>query len=128
MDTTNPSLSQLHQLLSNHSQEADDIKNDLEKARLLLTSCDQRLHKLVGGPAQKEGQKSLRVFVKNVLNSSNEPLTIKEIAELVLEAGYNTSSSKNFRNIVQQTIMNDAEFKRKTKPKTRPARYALEEV
>ena len=125
---TQPSLSDLQQLLSNRSAEADGIKTDLEQARQLLASCDARLAKLVGGPVQKEMQKSLRIFIKNVLNSSNEPLTVKDIAELVLEAGYKTSSAKNFRNIVQQCLLNDSEFKRKTKPKTRPARYALEEV
>ena len=123
----NPSLSQLQQLLSNRSQEADNIKSDVEKARELLTSCDQRLQKLVGGLSQKDTQKSLRVFIKNVLNGSNEPLTVKEIMDLVLENGYKTSSTKNFRNIVQQCIINDTEFKRRTKPKTRPSRYALEE-
>lgn len=128
MDTNNLSLSQLQQLLSNRSQEAEGIKSDLEKARELLASCDQRLQKLVGGTSQKEVQKPLRIFIKNVLNSSNEPLTVKEIMNLVLENGYKTNSTNNFSNIVQQAILNDAEFKRKTKPKTRPARYALEEV
>lgn len=123
----NPSLSQLQQLLTNRSTEAETIKRDLDSARQLLASCDVRLAKLVGGPPQANMQKSLRIFVKNVLNASNEPLTVKEITELVLEAGYKTASSKNFRNIVQQCLLNDSEFKRKTKPKTRPARYALEE-
>jgi len=112
--------------LTHHSHEAESIKSDIDKARSLLASCDQRLAKLIGG-ALKE-QKPLKIFVKNVLNSSNEPLTVKEIAEFVLEAGYKTTSGKNFRNIVQQVLIGDAEFKRKTKPKTRPARYALEEV
>lgn len=124
----NPSLSQLQQLLTNNSGEAASIKIDLEKARQLIQSCDQRLVKLVGGPFHKESQKPLKIFVKNVLNNTNEPLTVKEIVELVLEAGYKTTSGKNFRNIVQQALTNDAEFKRKTKPKTRPARYAFEEV
>lgn len=84
---------------------------------------------MVGGPSQKDvQQKPLKIFIKNVLNNANEPLTVKEIAEFVLESGYKTTSSKNFRNIVQQAIINDAEFKRKTKPKTRPARYTFEEV
>lgn len=121
-----PSLSQLQALLTNRSSEADNIKADLDKARSLLDSCYARLAKLVGGT--KEGQKSLKTFIKGVLNSSNEPLTVREIAEFVLEAGYKTTSAKNFRNMVQQALITDAEFKRKTRPKTRPARYAVEEV
>lgn len=124
----NPSLSQLQELLTNRSDDAVSIKADLEKARELLASCDQRLTKLVGSSSHKDAQKPLKIFIKNILNNANEPLTVKEIAELVLENGYKTTSGKNFRNIVQQSLINDAEFKRKTKPKTRPARYAFEEV
>ncbi len=121
MESNIPSLTKLQ-------SEADSIRTDLNKATELLTSCNERLNRIVGDAPQKGPQKALRMFIKNVLNTSNEPLTVREITELVLEAGYKTSSTKNFRNIVQQTLINDAEFKRKTKPKTRPARYALEEV
>lgn len=124
----NLSLSELQQHLSDRSTEAEGIRADLNKANELLASCNERLNKLVGNSSPKETQKSLRAFIKRVLNSSNEPLTVREIAEFVLEAGYKTSATKNFRNIVQQTLINDAEFKRKTKPKTRPSRYALEEI
>lgn len=124
----NPSLSQLQSLLTSRSEDAVSIKADLDKVRELLASCDARLTKLVGGPSHRDSQKPLKIFIKDILNNANEPLTVKEIAELVLENGYKTTSGKNFRNIVQQAIINDAEFKRKTKPKTRPARYAFEEV
>lgn len=124
------SLSQLQQLLNARSQEAEDIKSDLEQAKALIASCDNRLSKICGTTMSHKGgvQKPLKIFVKNVLNTSNEPLTVREIAELVLEAGYKTASVKNFRNIVQQVLLADAEFKRKTRPKARPARYSLEEV
>jgi hypothetical protein len=122
-------LNQLQQGLTSNREEAESIKSDLDKAKELLASCDNRLQILFGEQkVENQGQKPLRVWIKNILNNSNEPLTVKEIAELVLEAGYKTSSKQNFRNIVQQTIMNDSEFRRRTKPKLRPARYALEEV
>lgn len=125
-----PNLSDLQKLLTNHSTEAEGIKADLEKARNLLSSCDERLQKLLGPtapPVKAEPQKPLKWFVKDVLNKSNEPLTIKEVADLVLAAGYKTAStSENFRSIVAQALANDAEFKRKTRAKTRPVRYAYE--
>ena len=124
----NLTLQQLQDLLLSHTEEMKDIKSDFSKAKELLASVDERLRKLCGVEEEKEEEKKpLRVWVKSVLNNANEPLTVKEIAELVLEAGYKTTSKQNFRNIVQQTILNDSEFRRKTKPKLRPARYAVEE-
>lgn len=125
-------LNQLQQILSTNAAEAAAIKSDLDKAKefqqksqQLLSSCDERLQKLVGAPQPKK-QKSLKDVIRDVLNSSNEPLTVKEICELVLESGYKTVS-KNFSNVVYQAIVQAAEFKRKTRPKTKPARYALDE-
>lgn len=131
---TQPSLADIQKLLATHSTEAESIKSDLNKARNLLSSCDERLEKLLGQavPAKDEPQKPqnpqkpLKWFVKDVLNKSNQPLTIKEVAALVLEAGYKTAStSENFRSIVAAALANDAEFKRKTRAKTRPIRYAV---
>ena len=122
-----PSLNELQELLSSRYQEVDDIKADLQKANELITSCNERLNNLIGQPAAKAPQKSLRMFIKDILGNTNEPLTVKEISELVLEAGYKTNATTNFRSMVQQAILKDAEFKRRTKPKTRPARYGLED-
>jgi hypothetical protein len=122
-----PTLSQLQQYLTVNTQEAQEIKGDLDKAKELLNSCNERLNRLFGRNEQSDEKKPLRTYIKNVLHNANEPLTIKEIAELVLESGYK-STSKHFRNVVQQTIAADSEFKRKTRPKARPSRYAVEEV
>jgi predicted Zn-ribbon and HTH transcriptional regulator len=122
----NPNLAELQQILTNNTEEAASIRADLDKANELLKSCNQRLIKLVGAPSPKA--KSLKEYIKQVLDNSNEPLTVKEIAELVLENGYKTTSAKNFRNIVLQALLNDAVFKRKTRPKTKPARFAHEGV
>ncbi len=124
------SLPQLQEILANSSIEAENIKSDIAKARELLESCDARLNKLMGvqpSLEQPSKYKPLRLFIRDVLNQSNEPLTVKEITELVLEAGYKTNSASNFPTIVQQTIYNDNVIKRKTKPKSRPVRWALED-
>jgi hypothetical protein len=122
-----PSLPQLQEILANRSLEAESIKSDIAKAKELVESCETRLNKLMGvPPIEEQGKfKPLREFIRDALNQSNEPLTVKEITELVLEAGYKTNSNGNFPTIVQQTIYNDAVIKRKTKPKSRPVRYAL---
>lgn len=125
-----PSLPQLQEILTNRSQEAEKIKADIATAKELLASCEDRLNKLLGvsTPAPEPAEpkyKPLRQFVRDILNQSNEPLTVKEISELVLEAGYKTAS-ENFNNIVHTTIYNDKEIKRRTKPNMRPVRYSLD--
>lgn len=124
-------LPQLQEILASRSQEAESIKADIAKAKELLESCDARINKILGvvtpEPVDVPKHKPLRQFIRDVLNQSNEALTVKEIMELVLEAGYKTNSNGNFSNIVQQAIYSDAEIKRRTKPKIRPARYAMEE-
>jgi len=117
-----PNLSQLQQILSSNTEEAASIRADLDKARELLASCDERLTKLVGAPPPKEPRKTLKQYIKQVLDASNEPLTVKEIAELIVEAGYKTASM-NITNMVLGALSNDAAFKRKTRPNTKPARF-----
>jgi len=122
----NPNLSELQQILTINTEEAASIREDVDKARELLASCDARLIKLLGAPAPKQ-QKPLKHYIIQVLDNANEPLTVKEIAEFVLENGYKTTS-ENFNNVVFQVLRNDAAFKRKTRPKTKPARFAHEGV
>ena len=118
-------LSQLQQYLTANTQEAQEIKGDLDKAKELLQQCDVRLAKILGN--QNTAHKPLRLYIKDVLSNANEPLTIREIAELVLESGYKTSS-QDFPHVVHQMVVNDGSFKRKTKSKVKPARYIVEEV
>ncbi len=120
----NPNLSELQKILTSNTEEAASIRNDLEKARELLESCELRLTKLLGAPSPRV-QKPLKQYIKQVLDNANEPLTVKEITELVLEQGYKTTS-ENFNAVVFQALKADAAFKRKTRPKTKPARFAHE--
>jgi len=121
----NISLAEINKQLDAKNQEIESLKAELLSARQLLGSIESRLQKVVGIAAPKVEKKSLRVAVSEVLNSSNEPLTVTEIAELVLERGYSTQSKNNFKSMVQQALNGD-EFHRVTKPKQRPSRYALE--
>jgi hypothetical protein len=131
----NLTLGQLGALLSLKNKEVEDIKADLASAKSQLASAnawisstEQKLLKLEGKETvvANNEPKPLRLFIKDALANSNEPLTVKEVEELVLEAGYKTKS-KTFRNLVFQVLFRDNEFKRVTKPKTRPVRYTLEE-
>lgn len=68
---------------------------------------------------------TLEDFLVEVLQNSNEPLTAKELADLVIEAGYKTKAKKNFVGIILQTLVRSPVIRRATRGKTRPTRYAL---
>ncbi len=72
--------------------------------------------------------RSLEDFIIEVLQNSNEPLSAKEVAELVLDAGYRTASKRNFVNIVLQALVRSPSIRRFTRGKTRPTRYVLIEA
>jgi hypothetical protein len=123
----NISLSEINKQLNTKNQEIETLKADVQAAKQLLASIENRLQKVVGGPVatQQTEKKSLRAAISEVLSNANEALTVAEIAELVLENGHSTQSKDNFQNIVQQALSGD-EFRRVTKPKQRPSRYAME--
>jgi len=123
----NISLSEINKQLDTKNQEVETLKADMDTAKQLLASIEIRLQKVVGEPVATKPpeKKSLRMAISEVLSNANEPLTVAEIAELVLEGGYYTQSKDNFKNIVQQALSGD-EFRRVTKPKQRPSRYAME--
>jgi hypothetical protein len=123
----NISLSEINQALDTKNQEIETLKADVQSAKQLLISIEFRLRKVVGEPVatQPPEKKSLRTAISEVLSNANESLTVAEVAELVLENGYATQSKDNFKNIVQQALSGD-EFRRVTKPKQRPSRYAME--
>jgi DNA-directed RNA polymerase specialized sigma54-like protein len=117
-------LIEMTKQLNAKTQDIESLKADLATAKQLIASIDSRLKDVVGFSIPVE-KKSLKSAISDVLNNSNEPLTVAEIAELVLENGYLTQSKDNFKNMVQQALNGD-EFNRVTKPKQRPSRYAIE--
>lgn len=130
----NPSLQEILAQVQAKNDEANSLmselsaaKNELSAATEKVTQLEKRLVEFIGKPvvAQKQAteQPSLKEVVIKLLNDANENLTVKEIADIVLEQGYETNS-KNFLAVVHQLLYaNDDVFKRATRPKTRPARY-----
>jgi hypothetical protein len=124
MDTL--SLTQLEEYVSAQKQEVADIKLNISEIKVKLAECENRLAVLTGVKQLKKGdQPPLRQFIVKALSESNEPLTIDQIANLVLEAGYITSSIKNFRHIVYNILSSNADFKQTNRPKVKPYRYTL---
>src|SRR5688572_757401 len=76
-----------------------------------------------GRPSKND--RPLHDYVMEVLETSNEPLTAKEIADLVLEKGYVTEAKTAFANIVLHALTVSADFRKATRGKRRPIRYTL---
>lgn len=104
--------------------EIADIRSEFTER---LSLAEDKLRKLLGEVGLViENPKSLREFIKEALQNSNEPLAAKEISDMVKEAGYK-SNSRNFQSIVLMCLTKNREFKRTTRAKTRPVRFDLVE-
>lgn len=76
--------------------------------------------------SQVVNSKTLKDFVVEVLENSNEPLTTSEIVELVLESGFKTTADrKNLPTMVLQVLTRNKEFKKATRGPTKPYRYKI---
>ena len=67
--------------------------------------------------------KPLKEWIVELFKNSNEPLTAKEVADLLLDAGYKTLSKK-FAHVVLNTLASYPEFRKATK-KRKPFRFTL---
>lgn len=121
------SISEVSSQLSKYSYEAEEIRKELNKVKVDVNTkiavLQARLDKLIGTGTN---QKTLKEYVVNILNESCEPLTVKEITQLVYEAGYKTQA-KDFQKVVFHAIVNNKKVSRATKTGTRPSRFELSE-
>jgi Asp-tRNA(Asn)/Glu-tRNA(Gln) amidotransferase B subunit len=111
----------------------------LQEIRQNLSAAEAKLNTLFGVETTSPGKiaqatialngKSLKNFIFDVLQASNEPLTTKEIVELILEAGYKTSGDKkNLPTMVHQALTNNTEmFKKVSRGYAKPYKFALKE-
>jgi hypothetical protein len=115
--------------MDNSLTELGKIKEDLQalrsKLESALTDVESRLSVLERN-ASEQPKKQLREYVAEILQNSNEPLTTKEIAELLEEVGYITKADrKNWPTMILHCLTNSPEFKRASRNRSRPVRYAL---
>jgi hypothetical protein len=111
-----------------HKEEVLALCAEIADLRERVEVAEVKLKKILGEVGVntdnlENDSKSLRVFIKEVLQNSNEPLTAREIADSVREAGYKTTSV-NFQSVVLMSLKHK-EFKRATRVRTRPARFGL---
>lgn len=93
-------------------RQSQDIRERMREAR-------KRLRRL-------EGKKTLGEYIVEVLKSTNEPLTAKEIAAFVQEAGYKFKGDKNIPTVILYCLRHDSRFRRASRPRSRPVRYVVD--
>jgi hypothetical protein len=135
------SLGQMLNQLTAVKIEADNVRAEICELRTefndRINKLEDRLFALVGvtpppAPPREspDEQPPLWHWIRTVLTNSNEPLTVREIAQLVLEAGYvTTSDNEGFVAVVQQCLVvkQAKNFQRvKGRPK-RPTRWSCVE-
>jgi len=105
-------------------ERVKQLINDIDSC--LLNQSEVHVKKLRGRRGRPtKNDRSLHDYVMEVLENSNEPLTSKEIADLVLEKGYITEAKTAFSNIVLHALTVSSDFRKATRGKRRPIRYSL---
>lgn len=118
---------ELQQDVAQLRAELDNICLQINELHARLVEIESRLNSTNRTCEVSLGPRriTLEDFLVEVLQNSNEPLTAKELADLVIEAGYKTKAKKNFVGIILQTLVRSPVIRRATRGKTRPTRYAL---
>ena len=114
--------------MSQELQQLEEIERQLEATLQLVADMKQRfmppMEPTVVAPetVPPKPAKTLKECIYEVLDNSNEPLTAREVTDLLLEQGYVTTSG-NFLSVVLQTLMKSPDFVRATR--TRPNRFRI---
>lgn len=130
-------------LLKNNIAELRTKLNDVDSLRQRLSEVETQVNQYLGVTIQKPlpapvaipgfsnngDSVPLRAYVVQVLEQANKPLTIKELTNQVLDAGYQTQS-ENFESVVMTCISglaNKREVVKVTPKSVRPGKYAIPE-
>jgi hypothetical protein len=109
------SVIELERLLKVRKSRLDDLLRRRDRLQSQLGKLDEEIADLSGdrqhvpvrsrrGPRIKN-ERSLREYVVEILGRSKKGLTLAELAQKVLDAGYK-SDSANFRNVLYQCVYN----------------------
>ena len=109
------SLNQLEHLMRARRAEVARLIRERDKLRKRLELVHQKIVALSGGgPGGRIGIRarnamSLQDQIHQVLTQAGGPLSVGDILDKVLAAGYR-SHSTNFRGIINQTLVKDKRF------------------
>jgi hypothetical protein len=108
------SLAQLESLLHSRRRQIDRLLSKRSRLEAKIKAIDEQITAL-GGPGSGGKQQrarnavSLIQAITDVLAKAGEPMRVGPITDKVLASGY-TSTSPNFKAIVNQTLIKEPQF------------------
>lgn len=118
------SVAELERMLENRRAELTELTEKRERLAAELAECDRQIAEMNGGavrgrgrgrgrrvvvrkrrPGRVRNQPPLKQFVADVLEKHKKGLSLDDLSERVLGAGYKTNSGK-FKNTLYQTLYN----------------------
>lgn len=108
------SIGELERLLRRRQREVDSLTRKRAKVEKKLRALDERIRLASGSVASSGGVRprnelTLVEAIEGAFKGTTRPLTVGEIMERVLAAGYQSTSS-NFRGIINQTLIKERQF------------------
>src|SRR5271156_4778047 len=104
---------QLQRMLDNQKSKLDQLTRSRQKLQKRLDTLDAKISSLGGSPGTNgtrvRNKVSLNDSIVAVLNRSGSAMSVGDIQKRVLARGY-TTSSPNFRSIVNQALIKDQRF------------------
>ena len=117
------SIAELHRLLKERDRQVRTLRKRRRDLASDLAAVDKQIAALTGGrtvrtpaapaPARRRrarGGMTLPQAITKVLTGAGKPMRLKVITQAVLDGGYETTS-KDFYNVVSQTLHTRDEFK-----------------
>lgn len=112
----NISVAELERILLTRKQQLDELQQRRTTLLAELGRVDEELARLKGErnalnpsgaarPPRPTNAKSLREYVLEILGGTKRGLSLSDLSDIVLSAGYRTESS-NFRNVLYQCLYN----------------------
>lgn len=105
-------VAELERILLRRKQELEGLIRRRDRLREELAALDRRIAELQGSRPptpvavrRPRNTVSLRQTVVDLLSSAGEGFTLAQLADKILETGYQTSS-QNFRNVLYQCLYN----------------------
>ena len=116
--TADLSVADLERMLSTRKTQLDSLRRKRERLLKELETTERQINELEGrrhgGTTavmrerfrnRPRNEKSLRAHVFDILSENKKGLTLKDLADEILKAGYKTNST-NFKNVLYQCVYN----------------------
>ena len=109
------SLSDLERMIRGRQRQLNKLQKRRAKIQRKLDALDEKIAAITGGRRAAGGGGRARIgtnlpdTINKLLARASRPMSVGEIAERALAAGYHTGSA-NFRGIVNQALVKDKRF------------------